>query len=185
MSFVARVLVILQFVAALSFAWGYPVRAQHAHGHGPYAGMQGREIKALSPEQIAELRAGRGMGLALAAELNGYPGPVHVLELAAALGLTPEQRARSEELFRSMQAEARDLGAVVILREAELDRLFLERRATAASVEAAVASAGEALAALRHTHLKYHLAMLDVLGPDQLRRYRELRGYAPGSSHLR
>ena len=48
----------------------------------PYAGMQNRAIKALSDEQIAQLRAGKGMALALAAELNGYPGPLHALDLA-------------------------------------------------------------------------------------------------------
>ncbi|MBW5435799.1 hypothetical protein FXB41_13685 [Bradyrhizobium canariense] len=46
----------------------------------PYAGLEHRPIKALSHQQIEDLRAGRGMGLALAAELNGYPGPSHVLE---------------------------------------------------------------------------------------------------------
>ena len=58
----------------------------------PYAGMQARPIKALSDQQIADLKAGRGMGLALAAELNGYPGPLHVLELADKLDLSAEQR---------------------------------------------------------------------------------------------
>jgi hypothetical protein len=31
------------------------------------------------------------MGMAKAAELNGYPGPAHVLSLATQLGLTPDQ----------------------------------------------------------------------------------------------
>lgn len=57
----------------------------------PYAGLETRQIKALSGEPVAELRAGEGMGLALAAELNGYPGPRHVLDLANQLGLTDEQ----------------------------------------------------------------------------------------------
>ena len=35
-----------------------------------YADMRTRSIKALSDQQIADLRAGRGMALALAAELN-------------------------------------------------------------------------------------------------------------------
>ena len=35
-----------------------------------------------------------GMGLALAAELNGYPGPAHVIELAKSLGLSEPQRAK-------------------------------------------------------------------------------------------
>ena len=47
-----------------------------AQSQQPYAGLEGRSVKALSEQQIADLRAGRGMGLALAAELNGYPGPM-------------------------------------------------------------------------------------------------------------
>lgn len=43
------------------------------------------------------------MGLAKAAELNGYPGPLHVLELAVDLSLTAEQKAATETLFKSMQ----------------------------------------------------------------------------------
>ncbi len=61
-----------------------------ANAQTPYAGMQTRPIKALSEQQMADLSAGRGMGLALAAELNGYPGPVHVLELADKLNLSPD-----------------------------------------------------------------------------------------------
>ncbi|WP_271518420.1 hypothetical protein [Bradyrhizobium sp. CCBAU 53380] len=44
-----------------------------ARAETPYAGMQSRGIKALSDQQISDLRAGRGMGLALAAELNAIP----------------------------------------------------------------------------------------------------------------
>jgi hypothetical protein len=51
-----------------------------AQDHHPYAGMAQRQVKSLADQQIADLRAGRGMGLALPAELNGYPDPAHVLE---------------------------------------------------------------------------------------------------------
>ena len=71
----------------------------------PYAGMQARSVKALSDDQVADLRAGRGMGLALAAELNGYPGPSHLLELADGLKLTDTQRAGIRQLFEAMKAE--------------------------------------------------------------------------------
>src|SRR6266436_8209713 len=77
----------------------------------PYSGMQSRSIKALSDQQVADLRAGRGMGLALAAELNGYPGPSHVLELADKLGLSADQRARVGQFFESMRQEALPLGS--------------------------------------------------------------------------
>jgi hypothetical protein len=75
----------------------------------PYAGLGARTIKALtikalSEEQVADLKAGRGMGLALAAELNGYPGPLHTLEPAEALKLTAEQRSRVKGLYDAMRA---------------------------------------------------------------------------------
>src|SRR3954465_12359952 len=82
-----------------------------ANAQTPYAGMQTRPIKALSEQQVADLGAGRGMGLALAAELNGYPGPSHILELADKLNLSTDQRAGIQRLFDAMKAEAMPLGA--------------------------------------------------------------------------
>jgi len=51
----------------------------------PYVGQEQREIKSLSPDEVKDYLAGKGMGLAKAAELNHYPGPAHVLELASQL----------------------------------------------------------------------------------------------------
>ena len=96
-----------RLVLLILLALATPALAQHAQ---PYAGLQERPVKALSEREVADLRAGRGMGLALAAELNGYPGPLHVLEHADALGLTPEQRGRSQALFDAMKADAVPLG---------------------------------------------------------------------------
>jgi hypothetical protein len=135
----------------------------HAHAQqpaAPYAGYQQRPIKALSEQQIADLRAGRGMGLALAAELNGYPGPVHVLELAAALELTPEQRAKTQALFEAMKMETVPLGERLIALEAELDRLFATKAVDGASLAASVAAIADAQAALRTAHLRFHLRPL-------------------------
>ena len=66
-----------------------------AQSHSPYLGFEKRTIKALSDQQTSDLRAGLGMSLALAAELNGYPGPRHTLELASELNLTDEQRTKA------------------------------------------------------------------------------------------
>ena len=96
-------------------------------GHTPYKGLQQRAVKALSEQQVADLRAGRGMGLALAAELNGYPGPMHVLELADQLALSGELRRRTQELYDAMKAEAVPMGETLIANEAALDRAFAER----------------------------------------------------------
>jgi Spy/CpxP family protein refolding chaperone len=152
----------------------------------PYAGLQVRDIKALSPEQIAQLRAGEGMGLAMAAELNGYPGPRHVLDLGTQLGLTDEQHARIQHLFDAMKAEAVPLGQKLIAAERDLNAAFADRTITPERLQAATAAIGEVQGRLRDTHLKYHLATAALLTPDQIHRYTELRGYtsvasAPGA----
>jgi hypothetical protein len=90
----------------------------------PYAGQQTRTIKALSPEDVAQLLKGEGMGMAKSAELNGYPGPVHVLTLATQLGLTEIQRQQVTAIFERMGDAAKPLGAKVIAREQMLDQLL-------------------------------------------------------------
>jgi len=149
----------------------------------PYAGLQARPIKALSDQQIDDLKAGRGMGLALVAELNGYPGPVHVLELAESLRLSAEQEAKAQRLFEAMKAETIPLGEKLIAQEIDLDRQFASRTVTESSLVTATQAIGTTQAALRAAHLKYHLASITVLTPAQVARYSELRGYANGMHH--
>src|SRR5436853_5112468 len=122
---------VLSIVLLLGFA---PASAQEQ----PYAGYEQRPIKALSAQQIADLKAGRGMGLALAAELNGYPGPSHVLELADALELSDRQRADTMALFAAMKAEAIPIGERIIADETALDRLFADKTVTRASLDNAL-----------------------------------------------
>ena len=117
------------------------------------------------------------MGLALAAELNGYPGPAHVLELADRHALSDEQRAKVQALFDAMKSEAVPIGERLIAEEAELDRQFADKTMTPARLEASTAAIGSTNAALRRAHLKYHLSTLELLTPEQTRRYGELRGY--------
>jgi hypothetical protein len=163
-------------VMAATLATVGAAQAQHAPA-SPYAGLETRSVKALSSEQIADLKAGRGMGLALPAELNGYPGPVHVLELGDRLGLTGEQRTRVEELHAAMKAETVPLGERLIAQETDLDRLFATRSVTPASLQAATAAIGATQGSLRLAHLRHHLSTLEVLTPEQVRQYAELRGY--------
>ena len=170
----------LVLLAALST----PAMAQHHghHGHhaahsSPYAGMQNRAIKALSEEQMTDLKAGKGMALAMAAELNGYPGPAHTLELAEQLQLTDEQTARTQQLFANMESQAKAAGLEVIEAERALDTLFRDKLATPEAVSAAVTKAALAQGKLRETHLRYHLSMMDVLTAEQIAAYNQLRGY--------
>jgi Spy/CpxP family protein refolding chaperone len=148
----------------------------------PYAGQESRPIKSLSAADIHALNQGQGMGFAKAAELNGYPGPMHVLEHARRLDLTPEQRSASEKLMAEHKARAREMGARLIDAERALDRLFAERQADAATVDAATRRVGELQAALRAEHLKTHLAQTALLDAQQIERYQVLRGYARASS---
>ena len=145
--------------------------------------MQARSIKALSDQQIADLGAGRGMGLALAAELNGYPGPSHVLELADKLDLSADQRASMQRLFDSMKAEAMPLGSKLIEQEADLDKQFADRTVTLESLRATTAAVAATQGMLRETHLKYHLSTGSILTPSQMTKYAELRGYGGGPKH--
>jgi hypothetical protein len=144
----------------------------------PYAGLETRAIKTLSEQQIADLNAGRGMGLALAAELNGYPGPMHAIELADRLSLSPEQLARLRALFDAMKAETIPIGARLIAQERSLNEDFAQRTVTPASLEAMTREIGSTQAALRAAHLKYHLSTTAILSAEQVRRYNVLRGYA-------
>lgn len=121
-------------VIAAILAASNAAQAQHTPA-SPYTGLEARPVKALSDEQIADLRAGRGMGLALPAELNGYPGPVHVLELDEKLALTGEQRTRVEELHTAMKAETVPLGERLIAQETDLDRQFATKSVTSASLQ--------------------------------------------------
>ena len=156
--------------------------AQHhkplADAHAPYSAMADRQIKALSAQQISDLQAGRGMSLALPAELNGYPGPSHVLELAKALELTPDQAQQAEVLVAEMKSEAIALGVRIIESERGLDRLFATRTVTEVNLRNATAEGAMLQGQLRAVHLKYHLTMRGILSPAQLERYSVLRGYA-------
>lgn len=145
--------------------------------------QQARPIKALSEEQVAQYRAGAGMGLATAAELNGYPGPKHLLELSNELALSEEQQTVIRKIHDEMKAEAIALGEKVIAAEAQLDRLFASKDADLEEVKALTASLGELSGKLRFAHLRAHLATFPLLSPEQVVKYEELRGYRQKRPH--
>ena len=159
-----------------------PLAAQAGHDHdrhvSPYAGeMEARAIKALAEEEVRGLLAGEGMGFALAAELNGLPGPRHVLEMAEGLELTPEQREAVEAVRARMAEAARALGARVVEEERHLDRMFARGHATADAVRERTARIGRLRGELRAAHLVAHLETVAILDPVQVEGYNRLRGY--------
>lgn len=154
-----------------------------ATSSSPYVGQEFRAIKALSSSEQADLLAGKGMGLAKAAELNGYPGPAHVLELAGELSLTPEQVAGTKALFVSMEQRAQSLGRQIVEAEDALDLQFREKRITAAQLQQSLFRIGELQAQLRAAHLEAHIDQTRLLSAEQIGRYQTLRGYGGAGQH--
>lgn len=156
--------------------------AQAAPAASAYVGQEKRAIKALSAEEVQSLLAGKGMGLARAAELNGYAGPAHVLELGAALALTPEQQAQTQALFSAMEHKAISLGHALVEAERVLDQLFASQTITPELLTESLQTIGTLQAQVRAAHLQAHLAQMKILSVEQNARYAQLRGYANASS---
>jgi Spy/CpxP family protein refolding chaperone len=173
--------------ACLLFCSG--AHAQHSgntgHGSGAavppaagYAGQQTRAVTSLSDDELAGLLAGKGLGLAKPAELNGFPGPMHVLELADKLGLTPDQRTAVQAIFERMALTAKAAGSSYVEAERALDGVFRSAKPNAAAVASALAKADKARTEVRMAHLAAHLETTPLLTPEQRATYARLRGYS-------
>ena len=151
-----------------------------SHGSTPsaYAGEETRLIKTLSEQDLEEIARGGGWGLARPAELNGVPGPTHLLELSDEIGLTEQQRSDIEAIRAQMQADAITAGERFVAAEQALDTAFQQEVPDALALERLVVNAGQARAALRLVHLNAHLLTLPLLTDAQVSRYSVLRGYS-------
>jgi len=164
--------------AILLGALAIPAAASAQHGgHSPYAGMETREVKSLSETDIEELRRGGGWGLALSAELNGVPGPAHLLELGDEIGLSGEQVTAIETIFEEMQAEARLLGEQLINAEMAIEEAFRNKDLDENTLRELIGKAEAFRAELRFVHLSRHLSTPPLLTQDQIATYNRLRGY--------
>jgi hypothetical protein len=161
----------------------YATNALAAEALSPYVGQEKREIKALSKQEIDSYLSGDGMAFAKAAELNLYPGPKHVLDLAEQLQLSDGQRKRTGEIFQNMKAQAVSLGKELVDRERLLDSRFAQRTIADADLEQLVTEISVIQGKLRTVHLRAHLAQRIVLTADQIRRYDALRGYQIPGTH--
>lgn len=152
----------------------------------PYQGQETRKIKALSQDDIDGLLSGSGTpfgGMAKPAELNGYPGPRHVLDAVASgeFQVTPEQLAQIETLYDQMQSEAIELGQTILGAEESIDTAFSNGAITEEYLEDKIALSAKLYAQLRTVHLKTHLSMIDILNLEQVTHYNVLRGYLSGA----
>jgi Spy/CpxP family protein refolding chaperone len=143
-----------------------------------YTGEVDRVIKSLSAKDIEDLTLGNGMGLAKAAELNGYPGPKHVLEMQEQLFLEKEQLTSINQIFEDMKSQAQSQGQKLISLEKELNDYFSNTTITNDILETTSKKIAEAKSNLRYIHLSAHIKTTEVLSKSQIKKYNQLRGYA-------
>ena len=151
-----------------------------ASAQSPYVGQESRTIKALSKSEIDGYLNGKGMGFAKAAELNHYPGPLHVLEVKDGLNLTKDQLKRTQALYQSMKKQAIRLGKQLIEKERELDQLFASNKVNERKLEKKLSEIGAIRAKLRYVHLSAHFEQKQLLTQHQVKLYDKLRGYGDG-----
>ncbi|WP_261336586.1 hypothetical protein [Rhizobium leguminosarum] len=148
------------------------------HATSPYAQEAARDIKSLSETDVDELTRGGGWGFAKPAELNGYPGPSHVLQMKDRLGLTDDQLLKVQEAFDLMQARASEEGKVFVEIERKLDAAFRSRAITESELRDLVATAEASRSRLRFIHLAAHLEATQLLDAGQIAAYGKERGYS-------
>jgi hypothetical protein len=176
-------------IVALGFAYTHSVYAQSSmhSGHAnntisKYAGQENRIIKSLSPADIESLQTGTGDafgGMAKLADLNGYPGPRHVLDLANELELSNGQKANITTIFDNMKKKAVDLGEEIVNVEKIANEEFINKTITDSQMKQLIFKSSEIYGQLRYVHLSTHLKMLGILTPEQVNLYSNLRGYSP------
>ena len=146
-----------------------------------YIGQEGRIIKSLSPADIESLQTGTGDafgGMAKLAELNGYPGPRHVLDLTNELKLSDDQRKNITTIYDDMKEKAIELGQKIVNIERIANEEFANKSITDTQMKQLILKSSEIYGHLRYTHLNTHLRMLDILTPEQITLYNNLRGYS-------
>jgi Spy/CpxP family protein refolding chaperone len=143
----------------------------------PYTDRVNLPVKALSEDAMKAYRDGTGMGLAIPAELNGYPGPRHLLDMAGHLELTDAQKASLQAIFDPMHADAVRLGGEIIDLERKLDEAFARGTASDDEVRTLTREIASRQGQLRFVHLKAHIATKKVLNADQIAMYEKMRGY--------
>ena len=146
---------------------------------GPdYSGQEGRAIKSLSDDDISQLLAGKGWGLAKAAELNGVPGPTHLLEMKSEINLSDSQVTDITAIFEIMQSRAILLGTRLVGLERGLDHYFRSGEFSGEKLNELLSGIGRARSELRFVHLSSHQKVAELVTLHQVERYNELRGYS-------
>lgn len=172
---------ILICLVVLSSACGRSTSTGQAEGRsGGDAGhaghVHGGAIRSLPGRDIVALAGGEGGGLAKIADLNGYPGPRHVLDMDAHLNLTTRQREQLRQVMSTMEADAKEVATRYLSALAQLEEdtrqgslsgdQFLKRYR---AVEALRTELGA-------VHLITHFKTKDLLTPAQVATYYKPQG---------
>jgi len=121
------------------------------------------------------LELGAGAGMASYADLNGYPGPKHVLEMRDTLRLTDDQEKNLEAIFDEMSENARAKGELIIAKEIELDAKFRLGVATMSGVLRLSGEIGMLRGELRAVHMTAHIQAKEILTKQQIGLYNAIR----------
>lgn len=149
----------------------------------PYAGQEVRDVKSLSANDIQLLQNGSGEafgGMAKLAELNGHPGPRHLLDMASQLQLTDVQRMEIERIYQNMSNNAKSIGAAIIDTEQQMDRAFDNKTITQENLKLMLDKSADLYGQLRFAHLSAHLDTVEMLTIEQVQMYNTMRGYGSG-----
>ena len=151
--------------------------ASDFHQHrSKYSGQEVRKIKSFSESDLKELRRGGGWGLAKAAELNGVPGPIHLLEMKEKISLTNDQVNSITASFKKMQKTAIAYGKKYIVLHEQMEKKFRERTIDKQLLRFYLTKISQVRKELTYAHLSAHLDMIAILTPDQIKLYNKLRG---------
>lgn len=135
-------------------------------------------VRGLTTQAVDDLLNGRGAGYAITAELNSYPGPRHVLDLRQELALSPEQVQSIEAIFQQMSEAAKSVGQAIVEQEQKFSNAFASNTITEAEIEAQTQELAMLYSKYRTIHLQSHLKMKQLLSPQQVMKYDQLRGYS-------
>ena len=116
-------------------------------------------------------------GMAKAAELNGLPGPRHVLDLNVELGLSKVKVQKIDAIFRKMNKTAVKLGKELIQIEESLDKKLKNNELKSVGLMKLVEKSAQKYGELRYSHLVAHLETAGVLSKKEIEKYNKLRGY--------
>ncbi len=194
----SRILVLILLVGLLGGSAGLlGATAQDStpaggHGHGghgqatpaavsPYADRfdASAAIRSLTPDEIAQIERGEGAGFALPAELNGVPGPRHVLDLGHQIGLSHEQRMQVQQIYDEMRGMVIPAGERYLAAVLALEEDFRAGTLTEETLPARVGEVSRLEGELAAAHLVAHLQTAQVLTSEQVATYQQLRGYQP------